>query len=54
MVVNEPHRTRREPGSYIAYNLHNFRAIPEIQNLGDDVAEAIEVVGRVLPIRRGR
>jgi KamA family protein len=51
MIKHETHRTRRGPASYIAYNLHNYRAIPGIQNLGGDVVEAIEVVGRVLPFK---
>lgn len=54
MVLDKTHRTNRgmpSLGSYIAYNLHNYRAIPEIQKLGSDVTEAIEVVGRVLPFK---
>jgi KamA family protein len=31
--------------------LHNFRSIPEVQNLSDDLIDAIEIVGSVLPFK---
>jgi KamA family protein len=37
--------------TYKSYMLHNFRSIPQVQNLPDDVVEAIEVVGSVLPFK---
>ena len=33
------------------YALHNYRTIPQTANLPDDIIEAIEVVGRVLPFK---
>lgn len=51
MILHETHRARPAPGSYVAYNLHNYRTIPGISRLGKDLIEAIEVVGRVLPFK---
>ena len=36
---------------YRAYNLRNFKDLPQIQNLSPQAIEAIEVVGRVLPFK---
>lgn len=36
---------------YRAYNLHNYKRLPQIKNLSPQDIEAIEVVGRVLPFR---
>lgn len=36
---------------YRSYALHNFRSIPEINMLSDELIEAIEVVGNVLPFK---
>ncbi len=36
---------------YRAYTLHNYKEIPQIENLTPDDIEAIEVVGRVLPFK---
>ena len=33
------------------YALHNYQTIPQIGNLSDEIIEAIEVVGRVLPFK---
>ncbi len=33
------------------YTLHNYKTIPQITTLSDDMIEAIEVVGRVLPFK---
>lgn len=33
------------------YNLRNFRDIPQVQNLSEDIQFAIEVVGNVLPFK---
>jgi KamA family protein len=37
--------------NYKSYMLHNFRSIPEVQNLSDDLIDAIEIVGSVLPFK---
>ena len=37
--------------NYKSYMLHNFRTIPQIQNLSEDLIEAIEIVGSVLPFK---
>lgn len=36
---------------YRSYALHNFRSIPQIEQLSQDLIEAIEVVGNVLPFK---
>jgi KamA family protein len=36
---------------YKSYLLHNFRLIPQVQSLSNDLVEAIEVVGSVLPFK---
>lgn len=36
---------------YRAYNIRNFRSIPQMQYLSEDEKNAIEVVGRVLPFK---
>jgi KamA family protein len=36
---------------YKSYMLHNFRSIPPIQNLPNELIEAIEIVGSVLPFK---
>ena len=36
---------------YHAYNIRNFRTIPQMQYLSEDEKMAIEVVGRVLPFK---
>ena len=36
---------------YRAYTLHNYKEIPQIENLTPEDIEAIEVVGRVLPFK---
>ncbi len=36
---------------YRSYALHNFRTIPQVANLSEDLIEAIEVVGNVLPFK---
>lgn len=36
---------------YSSYALHNFRSIPQIKQLSDELLEAIEVVGHVLPFK---
>jgi L-lysine 2,3-aminomutase len=33
------------------YTLHNYKTIPQIVNLSEEMIEAIEVVGRVLPFK---
>lgn len=33
------------------YSLHNYKTIPQIAHLSDEMIEAIEVVGRVLPFK---
>ena len=33
------------------YTLRNYKTIPQIANLSDEMIEAIEVVGRVLPFK---
>ena len=33
------------------YTLRNYKSIPQITNLSDEMIEAIEVVGRVLPFK---
>jgi hypothetical protein len=33
------------------YTLHNYKTIPQISLLSDEMIEAIEVVGRVLPFK---
>ncbi len=33
------------------YALHNYRTIPQMENIPGDITEAIEVVGRVLPFK---
>ena len=33
------------------YTLRNYKTIPQIENLSDEMIEAIEVVGRVLPFK---
>ena len=37
--------------NYKSYMLNNFKSIPQVQNLPDDVIEAIDVVGNVLPFK---
>ena len=37
--------------NYRSYMLHNFKSIPQVQNLPEDLIEAIEVVGSVLPFK---
>jgi len=37
--------------NYKSYMLHNFRSIPQVQNLSDDLIDAIEIVGSVLPFK---
>jgi KamA family protein len=37
--------------NYKSYMLHNFRSIPQVQNLPNELIEAIEVVGSVLPFK---
>jgi L-lysine 2,3-aminomutase len=36
---------------YKAYTLRNYRTIPQVRKLDDEIVEAIEVVGRVLPFK---
>jgi len=36
---------------YKSYTLNNFRSIPQVQNLPDELIEAIEIVGTVLPFK---
>lgn len=33
------------------YTLHNYKTIPQIAALSDEMIQAIEVVGRVLPFK---
>jgi KamA family protein len=37
--------------NYKSYMLHNFRSIPQVQNLPKDLIEAIDIVGSVLPFK---
>ncbi|MDH3268081.1 MAG: lysine 2,3-aminomutase, partial [Ignavibacteria bacterium] len=37
--------------NYKSYMLHNFKSIPQVQNLPEDLIGAIEVVGSVLPFK---
>jgi KamA family protein len=37
--------------NYKAYMLHNYKALPQIANLPEDLIEAIDVVGSVLPFK---
>ena len=37
--------------NYKSYMLHNFKSIPQVQNLQEDLIEAIEIVGSVLPFK---
>ena len=36
---------------YKSYNIHNYRAIPQIERLSKEEKFAIDVVGRVLPFK---
>lgn len=40
-----------QENSYRAYTLHNYKELPQIENLSPQDIEAIEVVGRVLPFK---
>jgi KamA family protein len=40
-----------QSGQYQAYNLSNYRSIPQLDRLTESQIEAIEVVGRVLPFK---
>lgn len=48
-VVN--HQVEDTFMKYKAYNLRNFRNIPELQNQSEDIINSIEVVGSVLPFK---
>lgn len=37
--------------NYKAYTLRNFKEIPQLATVSDDIKEAIEIVGRVLPFK---
>jgi len=37
---------------YRAYTLHNYKELPQIKYLSPQDIEAIEVVGRVLPLKQ--
>ena len=37
--------------NYQSYMLHNFKSVPQVQNLPTDLIEAIEIVGSVLPFK---
>jgi KamA family protein len=37
--------------NYKSYMLHNFKSIPQVQNLSEELIEAIEIVGSVLPFK---
>ena len=37
--------------NYKSYMLHNFRSIPQVQNLPNALIEAIDIVGSVLPFK---
>lgn len=37
--------------NYKAYMLHNYKTLPQIANLPEDLIEAIDVVGSVLPFK---
>jgi KamA family protein len=37
--------------NYKSYLLHNFKSIPQVQNLQEDLIEAIEIVGSVMPFK---
>ena len=37
--------------NYKSYMLHNYKAIPQVENLPKDLIEAIDVVGSVLPFK---
>jgi KamA family protein len=37
--------------NYKAYMLHNFKSIPQVQNLSEELIDAIEIVGSVLPFK---
>jgi len=37
--------------NYKSYMLNNFRSIPQVQNLSEDLLDAIEIVGSVLPFK---
>ncbi len=39
------------PNSIKTYTLNNYKSIPQISNLSDDLIEAIDIVGRVLPFK---
>ncbi|MCZ7615194.1 MAG: hypothetical protein M5T52_17050 [Ignavibacteriaceae bacterium] len=37
--------------TYKSYMLHNYKSIPQVANLSDELIEAIDVVGSVLPFK---
>ena len=37
--------------TYKSYMLHNYKSLPQIENLSEDLIEAIDVVGSVLPFK---
>jgi KamA family protein len=37
--------------TYKTYMMHNFKTLPQVEQLSDDLIEAIEVVGSVLPFK---
>jgi KamA family protein len=37
--------------NYKSYMLHNYKALPQVANLSEDLIEAIDVVGSVLPFK---
>ena len=37
--------------NYKSYMLHNYKSLPQIENLSEDLIEAIDVVGSVLPFK---
>lgn len=38
-------------GNYRAYNIHNFRSIPQLEKLPEDILHSMEVVSNVLPFK---
>ena len=40
-----------EPDAYRSYSMHNYKKIPQLDKLGREQREAIEIVGAVLPFK---
>ncbi len=53
LMNNAPTGNDGSPG-YKAYSLHNFKQIPQLHHLPQEIIFAIEVVGHVLPFKTNR